>query len=201
MEAYLALDFLLPAKYLLDVSCELGHSHVPSRGRFCGTAFHSWHGNGAASAHRGDACVKFHVHRRCRARADVRVHDGELVLADVARVPLSDDAFDAVHTSAALNCCPRLQDGLHDIRLILASGSRCIETIFLNTAHWSHNEADQTLTAIGERLQETGVGSESYSFLKQQELVYLLRTEGFQSVEIEVVGWRCAIVRAVKRES
>lgn len=184
MEVDMALDFLLPAKRMLDVSC--GSGILTRR---------------LAAANAVDRLIATDISHPMlreavkRARDDVRLPDLDFVRADVANLPFADESFDAVHASAALHCWPSVQDGLREIRRVLVPGGKFFATTFYNDAYISRR-----VLPFFRSIRRAILENSASGFFEETELLYLLRAAGFASVDIEKRG-ACAIVRIVKGEN
>jgi ubiquinone/menaquinone biosynthesis C-methylase UbiE len=116
-----------------------------------------------------------------------------VIRADVERLPFADESVDCIHAGAALHCWPCVQDGLHEVYRILRSSEgpgtgRFLATTFL----WSW-------TPFGTMIREGRFlnARSGYRFFDAKELEWLLKSAGFERVEIEVIR-QCAIIRAWK---
>lgn len=187
MEADMALDFLLPAKRMLDVSC--GSGILTRR---------------LAASNSVDRLIATDIsHPMLKeavklVRKDVRLPELDFVRADVANLPFADQSFDAVHAGAAIHCWPCVQDGLREIRRILVPGGKFFATTFYNDAYVN----DQILIFLLSlrRAVFGNSGDEATFFFEENELTYLFRAAGFVSVDIEKRSG-CAIIRAVKGDN
>jgi ubiquinone/menaquinone biosynthesis C-methylase UbiE len=116
-----------------------------------------------------------------------------IIRADVERLPFANESIDCIHAGAALHCWPCVQDGLHEVYRILRpskgpGSGRFLATTFL----WSTSPFG--LAVREGRLLSPSAG---YRFFDAKELEWLVKSAGFERVEIEVIR-QCAIIRAWK---
>lgn len=188
-ELALFLDHALPAERVLDLSCGSGlmARRLASSGRF----------GRVVAADFSDAMLRETVDR---ARRDVTVPEFDVVRADVAALPFVDAAFNAVHAGAALHCWPNVQDGLSEVRRVLAPGGRFFATTFFQLAYLPFRDVLQDRPRLMQAVKtaEDLIPVElPYRFFEKDELEYLFKAAGFTAVEVE--GQRgCAIIRCEK---
>lgn len=183
-EADMALDFLLPAQRLLDMSC--GSGLIARR-----------LANNAPDTQviAADYSAAMLSEAAERAKNDPRVPRIEFVRADVAALPFADGAFDGVHSGAALHCWPRLQDGLREIYRVIAPGGGLFATTFEKTAYFTN----PMLREVAGQLDDlVGLTSSTFRFFRKDELRFLVRAAGFIDVDVSLIGNGCLIVKAMK---
>ncbi len=173
-EAELAVEHVGRIGTLLDVSCATGvlTREVASRGDFDEVIALDYSAAMLEEAARRDKESTF---RRVRA--------------DVAAMPFSDGAFDAVVSGAAMHCWPKVQDGLAEIARVVKEGGPFFATTFLKGAFLS------PVMQISRVSRESPCASLTY--FDRDQLVWLCKAAGFSKVEVEALN-KCAVIRCIK---
>ena len=72
--------------------------------------------------------------RRIRADPEIALLSTrlDLVLCDVAKIPMRSDSDDALHAGAAMHCWPEIELLLKEIHCVLVPGGRYFATPFLS---------------------------------------------------------------------
>eukprot|EP00184_Porphyridium_aerugineum_P008176 CAMPEP_0184692700 /NCGR_PEP_ID=MMETSP0313-20130426/1068_1 /TAXON_ID=2792 /ORGANISM="Porphyridium aerugineum, Strain SAG 1380-2" /LENGTH=394 /DNA_ID=CAMNT_0027150549 /DNA_START=36 /DNA_END=1220 /DNA_ORIENTATION=+ len=118
---------------------------------------------------------------RTRSASSYNMTKYDLVRADVANLPFTDNSFDWIHIGAALHCYPRVQDGLSSCYRVLKPGGKIFATTFLWVFDNVRSGAPQDVR-----------------FFDREELGYLFKAAGFENVSVER-RQSCAIIRAQKK--
>lgn len=188
MEADLALDFLVPAKTVLDLSCGSG---ILTRRLAAANVIDRVVGTDISHPMLAEATS--------RVRDDIRLSDLDFVRADVSKLPFADGSFDGVNAAAAIHCWPCIQDGLREVRRILTPGGKFFATTFYIGAYVPDRVPEQ-FVPLARSLYQVFQAGGSMHFFEEDELLYLVKAAGFASVDIEKRK-RCAIIRCVKGDN
>lgn len=185
LEVDLALDYLLPADVILDLSCGSG---ILSRTLAISAP--------ACRVVATDVSHPMLVEAARRAKADVRMPGLEFVRADVLNLPFVDGAFEAIHSGAALHCWPKLQDALKEVKRTLKPGGRFFATTFTKDAYTPNNEIVRRLVQPVAVVNDI-LFRQPMRFFEEDEMNYLLRVAGFEDIQLERRK-SCLIVRCRK---
>ncbi|KAF6003617.1 hypothetical protein F1559_003537 [Cyanidiococcus yangmingshanensis] len=191
-EYHLVQSFFEGARCVMDVSCGSGlfTRRLAASGKF----------DQIIAVDYSEAMLRETLERAKRERLPEALGGGPVsdritavIRADVERLPFADESIDCIHAGAALHCWPRVQDGLHEVYRVLRPSQgpgtgRFLATTFL----WSW-------TPFGFWIREGRLldFQSGYRFFDAKELEWLLKSAGFERVEVEVIR-QCAIIRAWK---